>query len=146
VAQVADFPPGPAVVRLVFPSAGISPVSTSLDSSFSPAHELSARVAAGFHFALRSRSEVFVGFDLDFWICSSRYRLRYSSWSVPSFSRLGRTWSQSPPCPSALALVLSIHPGSLCKDSSRAFDFLRRLASPHAGLGRYLPQERRALR
>jgi hypothetical protein len=32
----------------------------------------------------------------------------------------------------------------LCKDSGRAFDFLRRLASPRAGLGRYLPQVRRA--
>jgi hypothetical protein len=81
-----------------------------------------------------------------FWICSSRYRLSYSSWSVPSFSHPGRTWSQSLPGLSALALVLSIHPGSLCKDSSRAFDFLHRIASPRAGLGRYLPQVCRALR
>jgi hypothetical protein len=55
VAQVADFP-----------STGLSPVSASLDSSFSPAHELSARAAASFHFTLSSGSKVFVGFDLDF--------------------------------------------------------------------------------
>jgi hypothetical protein len=51
---------------LGFPSAGLSPVSASPDSSFSPARELSTRVAAGFHFALGSGFEVFVGFDLDF--------------------------------------------------------------------------------
>jgi hypothetical protein len=66
VAQVADFPLGHVVVGLVFPSAGLSPVSASPDSSFSPARELSARAAAGFHFALRSGSEAFVGFDLNF--------------------------------------------------------------------------------
>jgi hypothetical protein len=66
VAQVDDFPPGPAVAELVFPSAGLSPVSTSPDFTFSLAHELSARVVAGFHFTLHSGSEVFVGFDLDF--------------------------------------------------------------------------------
>jgi hypothetical protein len=66
MAQVADFPPGPAVARLVFPSASLSPVSASLDSSFSPACELSARAAADFHFDLHSGSEVFVGFNLDF--------------------------------------------------------------------------------
>jgi hypothetical protein len=53
--------------------------------------------------------------------------------------------SQSLPGPSALALVLSVHPGSLCKDSGHDFNFLRRLASPLAGLGRYLPQVCRAL-
>jgi hypothetical protein len=66
VAQVTDFPPRPAVAGLVFPSAGLSPVPASPDSSFSPAHELSARAVAGYHFALCSRSEVFMGFDLDF--------------------------------------------------------------------------------
>jgi hypothetical protein len=66
VAQVADFPPGPAVIGLVFPSASLSLVSASPDSSFSPARELSVRAVAGFHFALRSGSEVFMGFDLDF--------------------------------------------------------------------------------
>jgi hypothetical protein len=66
VAQVADFPPGPAVAGLVFPSAGLSPVSALPDSSFAPTRELSTRAAVGFHFALRSRSEVFVGFNLDF--------------------------------------------------------------------------------
>jgi hypothetical protein len=66
VAHIADFPPGPTVAGLVFPSAGLSPVSASPNSSFSPAHELSARAAAGFHFALHSGSEVFVGFNLDF--------------------------------------------------------------------------------
>jgi hypothetical protein len=66
VAQVADFPLGSAVAGLVFPSAGLSPVSALPDSSFSPARELSARAAVGFHFALHSGFEVFVGFDLDF--------------------------------------------------------------------------------
>jgi hypothetical protein len=66
VAQVVDFPLGTAVAGLVFPSAGFSPVSASLDSSFSPARELSARAATSFHFALRSGSGVFVGFNLDF--------------------------------------------------------------------------------
>jgi hypothetical protein len=66
VAQIADFPPGTAVAGLVFPSAGLSPVSASPDSSLSPAHELRARAATGFHFGLRSGYEVFVGFDLDF--------------------------------------------------------------------------------
>jgi hypothetical protein len=65
-AQVIDFPLGTAVTGLVFPSAGFSPVSASPDSSFSPVRELSARVATSFHFALRSGSEVFVGFNLDF--------------------------------------------------------------------------------
>jgi hypothetical protein len=60
------FPPGPADAGLVFSSAGLSPVSASPDSSFSPARELSTRVVAGFHFALRSGCDVFVGFDLDF--------------------------------------------------------------------------------
>jgi hypothetical protein len=49
-----------------FLSAGLSPVSASPDSSFSPACELSARAAADFHFDLHSGSEVFVGFNLDF--------------------------------------------------------------------------------
>jgi hypothetical protein len=66
VAQVADFPPGPAVAGLGFPSAGLSPVSASRGFLFSPAHELSARAAAGFHFTLHSGSKAFVGFDLDF--------------------------------------------------------------------------------
>jgi hypothetical protein len=66
MAQVADFPPGPAVVGLVFPSAGLSPVFASPDSSFSPACELSARAAASFHFDLHSGFEVLMGFDLDF--------------------------------------------------------------------------------
>jgi hypothetical protein len=56
MAQVADFPPGPTVAGLVFPSAGLSPVFAMPDS----------RAVAGFHFALRSGSEVFMGFDLDF--------------------------------------------------------------------------------
>jgi hypothetical protein len=94
VAQVANFPPGPAIAALFFPSASLSPVPASPDSSFSPARELSARAAAGFHFALRSGSEVFVGFDLDFWIRSSRYRLSCSRWLVPSLSRPGHTWCQ----------------------------------------------------
>jgi hypothetical protein len=81
-----------------------------------------------------------------FRIGSSRYRLSCSSWSLPSFSRPGQTWRQSLLGLSALTLVLSVHPGSLCKDSVRAFDFLRRLASPRVGLGRYLTQVRRALR
>jgi hypothetical protein len=55
-----------AVAGLVFPSAGLSLVSSLPDSSFSPARELSARAAAGFHFALRSGSEVFMGFTLVF--------------------------------------------------------------------------------
>jgi hypothetical protein len=66
VAQIADFPPGPTIAGLVFPSASLSPISASPDSSLSPARELRARVAAGFHFGLRFGSEVFVGFDLDF--------------------------------------------------------------------------------
>jgi hypothetical protein len=145
VAQVANFPPGPVVAGLVFSSAGLSLVSASPDSSLSPAHELRERAASGFHF----------GFILDlrcswvliwiFRIRSSRYRLSCSSWSVLSFSHPGRTWCRSLPGPSALALVLSVHPGSLCKDSGRVFDFLRRLASPRTGLSRYLPQVRRAL-
>jgi hypothetical protein len=81
-----------------------------------------------------------------FRIHSSRYRLSCSSWSIPSFSRLGWTWSRSLPGPSALALVLSIHPGSLCKDFGHAFDFLHWIASPRVGLGWYLPQLHRALR
>jgi hypothetical protein len=55
-----------AVAGLVFPSAGLRPVSSLPDSSFSPARELSARAATGFHFALCSGSEVFMGFTLDF--------------------------------------------------------------------------------
>jgi hypothetical protein len=66
VAQVADFPLGPAIAGLVFPSAGLSLVSALPDSLFSPARELSTRAAADFHFTLRSGSEVFVGFNLDF--------------------------------------------------------------------------------
>jgi hypothetical protein len=58
-------------------------------------------------------------------------------------SLIYRSWSL--PGPLTLALVLSVHLGSLCMDSDRAFDFLRRLASPHVGLGRYLPQVHRAL-
>jgi hypothetical protein len=80
-----------------------------------------------------------------FQIHSSRCRLSCSSWSVPSFSRPGQTWCRSLPDSSALALVLSVHPGSLCKDSDRVFDFLRRLACPRTGLSRYLPQVHRAL-
>jgi hypothetical protein len=54
------------VAVLVSPSAGLSPVSASPDPSFSPARELSTRVAAGFHFALRPGFEMFVGFSLNF--------------------------------------------------------------------------------
>jgi hypothetical protein len=80
-----------------------------------------------------------------FQIHSSRYRLSCSSLLVPSFSRPGQTWCRSLPGLSTLALVLSVHPGSLCKDSGRAFNFLHRLACPNAGLGQYLPQVRRVL-
>jgi hypothetical protein len=66
VAQVANFPPGPAVAGLVFPSAALGLVSASLDSSLSPARELRARAATGFHFGLRFGSKVFMGFNLDF--------------------------------------------------------------------------------
>jgi hypothetical protein len=66
MAQVANFPPGPVVAGLVFSSAGLSLVSASPDSSLSPAHELRARAASGFHFGFHSGSAVFVGFNLDF--------------------------------------------------------------------------------
>jgi hypothetical protein len=66
VAQVANFPPGPAIAAMFFPSASLSLVPASPDSSFTPARELSARAAASF--------------DLDFWIRSSRYWLSCSRW------------------------------------------------------------------
>jgi hypothetical protein len=86
-----------------------------------------------------------------FLVGSEVHMFCFLSWSAcllrgSSFSYLGRTWCRSLLGPSALALVLSVHPGSLCKDSGHVFDFLRRLASPRTSLSRYLPQVRRALR
>jgi hypothetical protein len=75
------------VAVLVSPSAGLSPVSASPDPSFSPARELSARVAAGFHFTLHPGFEMFVGFSLNFWDSFFSVSAQLQSLVSSSFSR-----------------------------------------------------------